>query len=130
MKRILVLLSAAGLGLAACSTARRSEPIAARTAAINSERLVRGQAVFMQNCQKCHPGGEAGAGPPLNNVHLPGAALRFRVRDRAFLLWLGMMPAFKKDRISAQELDDLVAYLKVLRRAEPDRALTAGPVRD
>lgn len=130
MKRIFLFLSMAGLGLAACNTARRSEPIAARPLAVNSERLVRGQAVFMLHCQKCHPGGEAGKGPSLNNIHLPGAALRFRIRDRAFLLGLGMMPAFKKDRISSAEMDDLVAYLKALRRAKPDEALTAGPVRD
>lgn len=130
MQRVYLLLATAGLSLAACTTARRSEPVAARPISLSSERLVRGHAVFMQHCQKCHPGGEAGAGPSLNNVPLPGPALRFRVRDRAFLLGLGMMPSFKKDRISSAELTDLVAYMKALRRAEPDVALTRGPVRD
>ncbi|MCC2547662.1 cytochrome c [Hymenobacter sp. BT175] len=119
----------AGLGLAACSTARRSEPL--RAAALpTSDAVVRGHLVFMENCQKCHPGGEAGAGPSLNNVPLPGWALRSRVRHRAFFLGVGRMPSFKENEISDPQLDDLVAYMKALRRADPARELTSGPVRN
>jgi len=130
MKRALLFLVLAGLNVAACTTARRSEPIAARPVSLANERVARGYLVYMKNCQKCHPGGEAGEGPSVNNVPLPGPAIRFRVRDRAFLLGLGMMPSFKKDRISHDELTDLVAYMKALRRADPNHALTQGPVRD
>ncbi|GAA4348056.1 hypothetical protein GCM10023185_03610 [Hymenobacter saemangeumensis] len=132
MKRassLLLLLLALWLA-AACTTARRSEPVAARPVPLNDARLARGHLVYMENCQKCHPGGEAGAGPSLNNVPLPGVALRARVRSRAFFLGVGRMPSFKKNEISSEQLDDLVAYLKALRRAKPDEALTSGPVRD
>ena len=122
---VLAVLVAA---LGACTTARRSEPVA-EPVAMTDAGVVRGHVVFMQHCQKCHPGGEAGAGPSLNNVPLPGTALRFRVRSRAFFLGVGRMPSFKKHEISPGQLDDLVAYLKELRRTDPVPALTRGPVR-
>ncbi|UYZ59903.1 c-type cytochrome [Hymenobacter latericus] len=118
-----------GLALAACSTARRSEPLGGSLSVGGNEQVQRGHQVFMLNCQKCHPGGEAGAGPALNNVPLPGAALRFRIRSRAFFAGVGRMPSFKQHEISAEQLDDLVAYMKALRRTAPDKALTSGPVR-
>jgi mono/diheme cytochrome c family protein len=127
MKHFLICLLLAGLG--ACATARRSEPVAAPLA-LGNEAAGRGQLVYMAQCQKCHPGGEAGAGPAINNTHLPGTALRLRVRSRAFFLGVGRMPSFKKDEISAAQLDDLVAYLKALRHSDPNPALTSGPVRN
>ncbi len=129
--RIRLLLAALMcLGAAACSTARRSEPFAAQPLNLSNPAIARGQLVFMANCQRCHPNGEAGAGMPLNNVHLPGLALRFRIRDRAFLAGLGRMPSFKKTEIPRAELNDLLAYMKAMRRLKPDPALTQGPVRD
>lgn len=129
--RIPILLAAmVGLGAAACSTARRSEPFTQAPLNLSSPGLARGQLVFMANCQRCHPNGEAGAGLPLNNVHLPGLALRFRIRDRAFLAGLGRMPSFKKSEISRTEMNDLLAYMKAKRHLDPDPALTRGPVRD
>ena len=125
----LLLVSLLVLTLAAaCSTARRGVPVG-EPVALNTEAVQRGHLVYMANCQKCHPGGEAGLGPPLNNVPLPGVALRFRVRSRAFFAGVGRMPSFKKDEISPEQLDDLVVYLKALRRSDPNPALTKGPVR-
>ena len=118
---VLMLLLGSG-GLAGCGSARRSEPIMGPMA-LGTAQLENGRHVFMQNCQKCHPAGEAGEGPSLNNVPLPGAALRFRVRSKAFLLGLGRMPSFKEHEISPEQLDDLVLYLKALRRHK--RAPTA-----
>ncbi|KUG08753.1 c-type cytochrome [Solirubrum puertoriconensis] len=132
MKRVLNKLWAPamlGLVLAACSTARRSEPLGGSLDVAGNARVQRGHLVYMQNCQKCHPGGEAGAGPAVNNVPLPGVALRFRVRSRAFFAGVGRMPSFKKHEISPEQLDDLVVYMKALRRTNPDKALTSGPVR-
>jgi cytochrome c2 len=71
-----------------------------------------GREVFKANCQRCHPNGESGVGPPLNNIYLPGFLMRARVRSRAFLLWTGRMPSFKKHEISKKEMDDLIYYLK------------------
>jgi mono/diheme cytochrome c family protein len=127
MKNLLAALLLLGL-VSACATARRTEPLGEPLA--QNEAVSRGHLVYMANCQKCHPGGEAGAGPSVNNVPLPGVALRFRVRSRAFFAGVGRMPSFKKNEISPSQLDDLVAYMKALRRADPDPVLTAGPVRN
>ena len=43
-----------------------------------------------------------------------GGLIRFQVRNG-----LGAMPAFKEDRLSAQQLDDLIAYLDAIRAHPP-----------
>src|SRR4051812_6467755 len=78
--------------------------------------LKEGRLVFKNNCQRCHPGGEAGVGPPLNAIHLPGFLLKARVRSRAFLLWTGRMPSFDKHEISKKELRSLVYFLKEMEK--------------
>jgi mono/diheme cytochrome c family protein len=122
------LLACLGLILLAlapgCGSARRSEPL--RGPMTLNAQLQRGQVVFMRNCHKCHPGGEAGSGPSLNNIPLPGPLLKVRVRSRAFFLGIGRMPSFKKHEISRQELHDLVSYLKALRRHDGPAA-APGP---
>lgn len=120
----LVFLGVAILCIQGCGSARRSEPIMGPLN-LQNQQLENGRQVFMQNCQRCHPAGEAGIGPPLNNVHLPGAALRFRVRSRAFALGIGRMPSFKEHEISDEQLDDLVKYMKALRRHKTKPVPTA-----
>jgi mono/diheme cytochrome c family protein len=94
--------------LSACS-ARRGEPLYGplRT---TTPAIANGQQVFMRECHQCHPGGEAGLGPAMNNKPLPGFMIRFQVR-RGF----GAMPAFSQAEISPEELDNLILYLKQLR---------------
>jgi mono/diheme cytochrome c family protein len=106
------------LVLGGCGTAKRGEPISGPLN-LQSEQLERGQLVYMQHCQKCHPGGEAGVGPPINNVPLPNGLIKFRVRSKAFLLGLGRMPSFKEDEISDPDLDALVRYIKAVKRNKP-----------
>jgi mono/diheme cytochrome c family protein len=101
-----------------CGSARRSEPL--RGPLHLDAQLQRGQVVFMQNCHKCHPGGEAGAGPSINNVPMTKGMLKWRVRSRAFFLGIGRMPSFKKHEISREELNDLVRYIKVLKKHDGD----------
>src|SRR5205085_592332 len=80
------LLANVALG-AACGTARRSEPLVGPPQlASQSER--HGQRVFMQLCNQCHPNGEAGLAPALNNRPAPAAAIKLQVRKG-----LGRMPA-------------------------------------
>jgi mono/diheme cytochrome c family protein len=104
-----VVIASMLIALAACS-ARRSEPLVGaldhRPPAIG-----RGQQVFMAHCHACHPGGEAGLAPAINNKPLPGFMIKTQVR-----LGVGAMPRFSADEISPDELDDLVVYLKALRR--------------
>ncbi|MBZ0158093.1 MAG: cytochrome c [Alphaproteobacteria bacterium] len=95
--------------LAGCGSARRGEPLTGAFEPQN-EVAARGQLVFMKYCNQCHPKGEAGLGPSLNNKPLPGFLMKFQVRNG-----LGAMPSFPPSHISDQELDDLIAYLKALR---------------
>jgi mono/diheme cytochrome c family protein len=95
--------------LAGCS-ARRGEPFYGPLP-VASAALENGRHVFMRECHQCHPGGEAGLGPSLNDKPLPGFLMRFQVR------WgFGAMPAFSRAEIGPEELDDLIVYLKALRQ--------------
>jgi mono/diheme cytochrome c family protein len=100
------LLALAALG---CGSARRGEPLAGALALTAEQQ--RGQQVFMHHCHACHPGGEAGLGPAINNKPLPGFLIGAQVRAG-----LGAMPGFSPQEISAGELDELVAYLRALRQ--------------
>lgn len=92
----------------ACST-RRSEPLLGSFQS-NNPQVTKGQVVYMEHCQKCHPLGEAGLGPAINSNPAPGFIKRFQVRHG-----LGAMPSFEVDQISQQELLDLSEYIKALR---------------
>lgn len=106
--RYLLVLVAAIL-LVGCGSARRGAPVQPPLEHEDADQT-RGEAVFMRVCNGCHPGGEAGLGPGLNNKLLPGFLIKFQVRNG-----LGVMPAFSREVISPEELDDLVSYLVTLR---------------
>jgi mono/diheme cytochrome c family protein len=100
-----LVLSAAG-----CGPARRGEPIIG-AAAPDAPGAARGEQVFMAHCHQCHPGGEGGLAPALNDKPLPGFLIKFQVRNG-----IGAMPAFSESEIPPAELDALIAYLKLLRQ--------------
>ena len=109
----------AALALAtACGTARRGVPVAGPMA-FQSEKVAFGERVFMQKCNQCHPRGEAGLAPAINNKPLPGFLIAFQVRHG-----LGAMPSFNEREVSDRELDAIIAYLKYLRSREPTRGLS------
>jgi mono/diheme cytochrome c family protein len=93
--------------VSASCTYRRSLPLKGpldtQTASVQ-----KGEVIYMEHCQKCHPQGEGGLGPAMN--HIPNPPKRLQIR-----LGLGAMPGFGKDQISKEELDNLMAYLKALR---------------
>jgi mono/diheme cytochrome c family protein len=105
-----VIPVALALLIAACATARRSEPIAGpfmpQTAA-----LQQGERLFDRHCNKCHVGGEAGLGPAINNKPLPKALMRTQIR-----VGMGTMPSMKKDEISDADVDLVLDYLEALRK--------------
>lgn len=107
MKAITIILA---FTLAAC-TARRMPSNAGQAG--NKEAVAAGKKAYQQYCDKCHPGGEAGLGPALNNNPAPGFAKRFQVRHG-----LGVMPAFDPSVVSPEELDHIMAYLKAKKREE------------
>lgn len=74
-----------------------------------NEHEQQGEKVFMEHCQRCHPGGEAGLGPAIN----PASSLtkRFQIRHG-----LGAMPAFDEKIISDKELENVLSYLKALKK--------------
>jgi mono/diheme cytochrome c family protein len=111
MMRMKFLIAVAAIGsiMLSCS-ARRSEPVVGPLP-LPSPEIAEGRKVFMVHCHQCHPGGEAGLGPAINNKPLPAFAIRMQIR-----YGFGAMPAFYSDEISETELDTLVTYLKALRR--------------
>jgi mono/diheme cytochrome c family protein len=104
---LMLLVSAYSFMFTTCAS-RKSEPIKQKIFTPANEQVANGEKVFMMNCQKCHPGGEAGLGPSINSN--PQFVKRFQVRHG-----LGVMPSFKKDEISEDDLKDLLKYLKALK---------------
>src|SRR5688572_5004872 len=102
MKVIATMLCCIAFFLLACGSARRSEPIRGPMA-ITSTTVQNGMKVFMKRCYQCHPGGEGGLGPAINNKPLPGAMIKMQVRKG-----VGSMPSFSETSISDEQLDQLV----------------------
>ncbi len=92
--------------IAACST-RRSLPLEGPLSLNEHEQA--GEKVFMVHCQRCHPQGEAGLGPAINPA--PNFGKRVQIRHG-----LGAMPAFDENHFSDKELDQVLAYLKALKK--------------
>jgi mono/diheme cytochrome c family protein len=76
-------------------------------------QMEQGRLVFMEHCHHCHPGGEGGLGPGLNDKPLPGFLMKTQVR-----LGMGVMPSFDEKDITPEQLDALVEYL-ARRRLRP-----------
>lgn len=107
MKRAALFLGL--IALAGCS-ARRSEPVAGPFQSASPEAMA-GQVAFDRHCSHCHPGGERGLAPAINNKPLPGFLIKFQVRHG-----MGAMPGFSEKEIPDEELDALVKYLKELKK--------------
>ena len=112
MKSTLACLAFTAALLPACASARRSEPIAGPIPL--DAKAAAGQVVFMRNCHVCHPRGEAGVGPALNNKPLPDAAIEVQIRTG--VVGAGTMPPFPPEVLSDQEIDQIIAYLTALRK--------------
>jgi mono/diheme cytochrome c family protein len=90
---------------------RRSEPIQQKSFLISDQEVLKGEKIYMMNCQKCHPAGEAGLGPALNPNPAPQFLKRFQMRHG-----LGVMPSFKQEELSASDLKAISKYLKAWKR--------------
>ncbi len=108
---IWLLLTAVVVAALGCGSARRGTPTQTPFEP-EQEEIVLGRRVFMEYCNSCHPGGEGGLGPAINNKPLPAWLIRFQVRRG-----LGVMPAFSDDVISDEELRSVSRYLVRLRRS-------------
>lgn len=103
MKKLLLIFFA----IIAFSCSQKIVPPGERGPSLRSAKAIRGQGIFMINCNRCHPGGMGGLAPSIINKPLPGFMIKFQVRNG-----LGAMPSFKKERLSKDELNDVVAYIK------------------
>lgn len=110
MKWILVSTLALALLSTACRGVRRGQPITGPLA-VNTPQVQQGRLAYAAHCYQCHPGGEGGLGPALNDKLFPVWLMKTQVR-----LGLGVMPGFGNETISDQELDDLMAYVIALRK--------------
>ena len=94
-----------------CGAERRGQPEAPVVSADNRKE-VRGERLFHRWCYQCHPGGEAGLGPPINNLPLPHVAIRTQIREG-----VGAMPAFGDDLLSNADVSAILAYLDEMKRS-------------
>lgn len=97
------------LALASCGSARRSVPVAGPMM-IADQQVALGEQVFMRECSVCHPRGEAGLAPGINNKSLPEFLIKFQVRNG-----IGAMPSFSEEHVTPEELDAIVEYLQHMR---------------
>jgi mono/diheme cytochrome c family protein len=118
MKKTIILaiaiLICSALYFVSCSSRRVKKDMSIE----QDQKAADGRSVFKNKCQKCHPNGEAGVGPALNNKKLPSFFIRAKVRSRATFIWTGKMPAFDKHEISKIEMDALIAYLKYMEKKD------------
>lgn len=96
----------------ACGSPKRDEPEKPAFAPATAT-IARGERVFKQQCDYCHPGGGAGLGPALNNKPAPAFAIRFQIRHG-----LGAMPAFDSTTIAEADVHAIADYLLALRRSD------------
>jgi cytochrome c5 len=106
------------VALSGCGRQRTSEPFAGPV--VLTERQALGERVFFKNCNECHPQGQAGLAPALNNKSLPAFLIKKQVRDP-----IAFMPPFEEADIPDDQLDALIEYLEVLR--DPDEAQQQAP---
>jgi mono/diheme cytochrome c family protein len=111
MKRLSMLtpVAVSALVLASCGSSRRSVPVAGPMAFPNPE-VALGERVFMRECSACHPEGEAGLAPGINNKPLPSFLIRLQIREG-----IGAMPSFTEREISDDEIDAVIEYLQYMR---------------
>jgi mono/diheme cytochrome c family protein len=94
----------------ACGSARRGEPLRAERQPPNAA-IALGEQVYDRACSQCHPGGEGGLGPSLNDKPLPKWAIRIQVRNG-----VGAMPRFGSGEISDEQLAAMTSYMVWLRQ--------------
>ena len=104
-----MLLTACGGGMAS-----RGEVPAVYTGPIMSTDAQSGQLVYEQHCNGCHPGGDEGFGPAVAGIGADPGTMRQQIREGS-----GRMPGFDASEISAEALEQLLAYLVAVRGVSP-----------
>jgi len=113
-KRLFLIgFAAASFGFIGCHSVRRGEPIVGPLSS-NDPAVQHGKIVFARRCDSCHPGGEGGLDPGLNDKPLPIFAMKLQVRTG--VVGFGVMPSFDKHQIPSEDLDDMMRYIKAVRK--------------
>lgn len=115
MTTILALAAGAVPLVAACGSPHEAAAYTGKVPVLDTPAKQRGQLVFAQNCNQCHPGGEGGLGPALNSKPAPVAAIKLVVRTGP-----AAMPSFGEDEISASDLDAVARYVVALRETQSE----------
>jgi len=115
------MLGALLLGGCSGAVQRVGEPFS-RAPEVETEQIALGQRVFMQHCHQCHPHGEGGIAPMLNDRAFPRLLVDLQVRHG-----FGAMPAFPRSVITNEELGALNEYMRALRQAAEAKSLRAAP---
>ncbi|NUP05295.1 MAG: cytochrome c [Polyangiaceae bacterium] len=116
MHIVLVAAGATAVALGvACGSQQSSPPVAGAEPKLDTAELKHGEALFMRNCNQCHPGGAGGLGPALNNKPAPKGAIALVIRTGP-----GQMPRFSHDDLSADDVDAITDYVVALRNAKSD----------
>jgi hypothetical protein len=80
---------------------------------VMTKNEMKGMKLFMKHCNRCHPAGEKGKGPALNDKKLPDLLIHFQIRNG-----FGDMPAFKEDQISKEQVKQIISFVKLIRKNE------------
>jgi mono/diheme cytochrome c family protein len=112
-RKLLLTLFAAALVAFGCHSVRRGEPIVGPLKTSDPD-IEHGKIVFANRCYACHPGGEGGLGPGLNDKPLPVFAMKLQVRTG--IVGFGVMPSFDSHQIPSEDLSDLMKYIKATRK--------------
>lgn len=106
--------------LGGCGRSHRGEPQGPEVRPDNATEA-RGERLFAKFCYQCHPGGDAGLGPALNDKPLPEAAIRTQIREG-----VGAMPAFDGDLLDDDEVAAIAKYVQELRGTPSTFAARTG----
>jgi mono/diheme cytochrome c family protein len=93
-----------------CGSPRRGIPLAGPMALNDTQ--AKGQLLFMRHCNQCHPNGEGGLGPSMNNKPIPRAVMKLQIRKGV----LGSMPAFHEGDLSDGDVEAVLDYVEALRK--------------
>jgi len=107
-----VLLASCLVVVTSCGPERRGALVGAPMRP-DTPAETRGQRLFFKHCSRCHPGGEAGLGPALNDKPLPEIAIETQIRRG-----LGAMPAFDGHHLSDDDVDAIAEFVIDLRNTE------------
>ena len=90
-------------------TVLKTTPVSTDSGVTLTAEEFAGMKLFMRNCNKCHPGGEQGKGPSLNDKSLPNFLIHMQVRTGR-----GDMPRFTEEQISKDQLKQITAFVKLM----------------